>query len=102
LIRRTARVGVVWFCQRHRERHKARSIESRIDAREVVDRSDQQTRAIDKHHRQRDFDHNERAADMMASSAAGPSVPALLKRRHEVINPSLRDGREAKENARGH
>jgi len=86
----------------YRERHKARSIESRIDAREVVDRSDQQTCANDKHHRQRDFDHHERAANMVASSAAGPSVPALLERRHEVIHPSLRDGREAKEHASGH
>ena len=102
LIRRTARVGVVWFCQRHRERHKARSIESRIDAREVEDRSDQQTRANDEHHRQRDFDHNERAADMMASSAAGPSVAALPEGGHEVVDPSLRDGREAEEHARRH
>ena len=92
--------GIVWLCQRHRERHQARSIESRIDAREVVDRSDQQARANDEHHRQRDFDHNERAADVVASSAARPSVPALLERGHEVINPSLREGREAEEHAR--
>src|SRR5437667_8329017 len=89
LIRRTARVRIVWLCQRHRERHQARSIESRIDAREVVDRADQQARANDEHHRQRDFDHNERAADVMASSAARPSIPALLERGHEVIDPSL-------------
>ena len=53
-------------------------------------------RANDEHHRQRDFGHNERAADVMASSAAGPSVPALLERGHEVMDPSLRDGRGPK------
>ena len=100
LIGRTARVGVVWFGQRHRERHQARSIESRIDAREVVDRSDQQSRASDEHHCQRDFDDNERAADVIAPTAARRSVPALLERGHEVVHPSLRNRREAKEHAR--
>ena len=101
LIRRTTRVGVVWLCQGHRERHQARPIESRIDAREVVDRADQQTGANDEHHRQRDFGHNERATDVMASSAAAPRSP-LLERGHEVSDPSLRDGRQAEEHARRH
>ena len=100
MIRRTTRVWVVRLCQGHRERHQARPIESRIDAREVVDRADQQTGANDEHHRQRDFGHNERATDVMASNAAGPSGAALLERGHEVIDPSLRDGREAEEHAR--
>ena len=54
------------------------------------------------HHRQRDFGHNERAADVMASSAAGSSIAALFESSHQVINPSLRDGRDAKEHARRH
>ena len=50
-----------------------------------------------------DFGHNERAADVMASSAAGSSIPAFFESsHHQVINPSLRDGRDAKEHARRH
>lgn len=67
-----------------------------------MDGADQQTGAHDEHHRQRDFGHDERATHVMASSAVGPSATALLERSHEVIDPSLREGREAEEHSRRH
>jgi len=50
------------------------------------------------HHRQRDSANPRRATDVNGVQRRWPpSVPALLERGHEVIDPSLRDGRGAEE-----
>ena len=103
LIELRARRGlrIVDVRQRHLERDQARSIEARIDDREVVDGADQQARADHEHHRERDFGHHEAAADVMTRRAGRAPGAAFLQRERQSLDARVHQRREAEHQAGG-
>ena len=96
-LRAWRRLRVIGGGQRHLERHQARSIESRINGREVVDRLDHQARTNHEHHGQRDFGDDEAAADVVPRPAGGAARATFLERERQTLDPGMHQRRETKD-----